>query len=218
MIKAVIFDMDGLMFDTETLNMEGWKFAGKLHGYDMPEDLIRAHIGANAVTTRKLMQEHFGANFDFDAVRRDRIDHAFRYIKKHGMPLKPGLQKLLAYLKEKNIKTAIGSSSEERFVRFYLEHADLDHTFDVVVCGDMVDRSKPEPDIFLLALERLGVAAEQCLVLEDSYNGIIAAHRAGIRCVMIPDLLPPTPETEKLLFRRVHSLTDVIDLIEELHS
>jgi len=214
LIKAVIFDMDGLMFDTEALNVVAWKAAGKLHGFEMTDELLRSHIGSDVKTTKKLMQEHFGADFDFDAVRADRLAHSFRYIEENGMPLKPGLRELLAYLDEKGIATAIATSSDEMFVRFYLEHAGLNHEFDVVVSGDKVKEGKPEPDLFLTALAKMGVGAEECLVLEDSYNGITAAHRAGIRSVMIPDLLPPTPEIENIFFRKADVLTDVIPLIE----
>ena len=216
MIKAIIFDMDGLMFDTEGLNATAWKAAGKLHGFEMTDELLRSHIGANTETSKKLMQKHFGPGFDFDAVRADRIAHSLRHIEENGTPLKPGLRELLAYLKKNGIKTAIGTSTAEQFVNFYLERAGLDHEFDVIVCGDRVKKGKPEPDIFLTALAELGVDADECLVLEDSYNGIIAAHRAGIRSVMIPDLLPPTPEVEKLFFRKAAVLTDVIDIIESL--
>jgi len=210
--------MDGLMFDTEALNATAWKAAGVLHGLEMTEELLSAHIGSNFETTKKLMQSHFGAGFDFDAVRADRIAYSFRHIEENGMPLKPGLRELLAYLDKKELKTAIASSSGERFVNFYLEHAALGHKFDVIVCGDKVVKNKPEPDIFLTALAELNVSADECLVLEDSYNGITAAHRAGIRSVMVPDLMPPTPEVEKLFFRKADILTDVIPIIESLSN
>ena len=218
MIKAIIFDMDGLMFDTETLNAAAWEAACKVRGFEMTEALARSYIGANAETTKKLMQNHFGAGFDYDAIREDRITRVFKHIEENGMPLKPGLRDLLAYLDKNGLKTAIGSSSGERFISFYLEHAALDHEFDVIVGGDQVENGKPEPDIFLAALDKLGVRADECLVLEDSYNGITAAHRAGIRSVMIPDLLPPTPEVEKLFFRKVDALTGVIALIDSLNN
>lgn len=217
-IKAVLFDMDGLMFDTEALNMKGWQAAGKKHGWNITEEAIREHIGSNLESTRRLMRERFGEKFDFDAVRKDRIDYAFAHIEKHGTPLRKGLRELLAFLKERRLKTAIASSSETRFVRFYLEHAALDYTFDALICGDMVRAGKPEPDIFLLAARTLETAPGNCLVLEDSRNGILAAHRAHIRAVMIPDLVPPTPETDALCFRRVESLLDVIPLIDAMNG
>ena len=210
--------MDGLMFDTEALNARAWKAAGKLHGFDMTDELLRAHVGANLETTKKQMLDHFGAEFDFDAVRADRIAYSLGHIEENGTPLKPGLRELLSYLKKNGIKTAIGTSTAEQFVRFYLERAGLGHEFDVIVCGDKVQKGKPEPDIFLKALAGLGVEADECLILEDSYNGVTAAHRAGIRCVMIPDLLPPTPEIEKLFFRKADALPDVIPIIKELNA
>jgi HAD superfamily hydrolase (TIGR01509 family) len=210
--------MDGLMFDTEALNMRGWIEAGKLHGFEITEAHVRKHIGANVTTTKALMLEQFGEVFDFDRIRKDRIAWVFAYIEKNGTPVKSGLRELLAFLREKGLKTALASSTEERIVRVYLEHAHLEHRFDVVVCGDMAKEGKPAPDIFLLARSKLDVPAGACLVLEDSYNGILAAHRAGIRSVMIPDLLPPTPEMEKLFFRKLDALHDVIPLIESLRE
>jgi len=210
--------MDGLMFDTEALNAAAWKSAGKFHGFDITEDVIRHQVGLNAAATKKHMQEHFGSGFDYDAVRGTRIEQAFQHIVENGMPLKPGLREILVYLNEKGLKTAIGTSSEEMFVSFYLKHATLEHEFDVIVCANDVKYGKPAPDIFLKALADLGVEADECLVLEDSYNGITAAHRAGIRSIMVPDLLPPTPEIEKLFFRKADSLADVIQIIESINS
>ena len=132
------------------------------------------------------------------------------------MPEKPGLRALLSWLRDSAVKTAIATSSERRFVDFYMAHADLEHPFDAIVTGDQVARSKPEPDIFLRAAAELGVSPADCVALEDSYNGIKAAHAAGMRPVMVPDLLPPTPEVERLLYRRVDSLNDVIPILEAL--
>ncbi|MCL2011169.1 MAG: HAD family phosphatase, partial [Synergistaceae bacterium] len=190
-------------------------------GFDIPDELLRSHIGTTVENSKRLMLNHFGPEFDFDAIRNDRLDKARRHIEENGTPLKPGLRELLAYLDKEGIKTAVASSNDERIVLFHLEHAALGHEFDAIVCGDKVKKGKPEPDIFLAALAELAgqkISADECLILEDSYNGIIAAHRAGIRSVMIPDLLPPTPEIEKLFFRKVDTLTDVISLLESLNS
>ena len=216
MVKAVIFDMDGLMFDTERLNLEGWQQAGRSFGYEIPAELVRECIGMTAPETKRRMQARFGKDFDFDAIRSERIRYVGNLIETDGTPAKPGLRKLLEYLRQRGIKTAIASSSDRRFIDFYLDNAALGHRFDEIVSGDLVERSKPAPDIFILALERLSLPADQCLVLEDSYNGIRAAHSAGIRVVMVPDLLLPTPEVEKLLFRRLDSLDQVIGLLKEL--
>lgn len=217
MIAAVIFDMDGLMFDTEALNMRGWVEAGRRHGYEMTKEVVYGHIGANLATTRRLMTEHFGSGFDFDTVRADRVAWTFAHIERNGMPEKPGLRTLLAWLRASGLKTAIATSSERRFVDFYMAHTDLGHPFGAIVTGDRVARSKPEPDIFLKAAEELGADPADCVVLEDSYNGIRAAHAAGMRPIMVPDLLPPTPEVEALLYRRADSLDAVIPILEELN-
>lgn len=205
------------MFDTEALNLRGWIEAGRRHGHTMTQEVVHGHIGATLAVTRRLMMEHFGPGFDFDAVRADRIAWTFAHIERHGMPEKPGLRELLAWIRASGLKTAIATSSERRFVDFYMAHTDLRHPFDAIVTGDRVARSKPEPDIFLKAAEELGADPVDCVVLEDSYNGIRAAHAARMRPIMVPDLLPPTPEVERLLYRRADSLHDVIPILEELN-
>lgn len=211
-VKAVLFDMDGLMFDTEALNLKGWAVAGRLHGFEITEEYARKYIGIHMATSRELMTAHFGEGFNFDAIRGDRIAWVFDYIEKNGTPVKKGLKELLTFLREKGIKTALGSSSTRDLVTFYLEHARLNHTFDVIVCGDGM-RGKPEPDIYLAALEQLKAGPQESLVLEDTCTGVLAAHRAGIRSILVPDLLPPTPEAEKLVLQVVESLQDVISII-----
>ncbi|GHV49325.1 phosphorylated carbohydrates phosphatase [Synergistales bacterium] len=216
LLEAVIFDMDGLMFDTEMLNMKGWKYAAKLHGYEISDEMIHSHVGMTVAAARRQMADHFGQGFDFDAVRKDRVYFSTAFIEEHGTPLKPGLKELLAHLRSARVKTAIASSTEEPIVRFNLEHARLGHDFDAVVCGDRVRNGKPEPDIFFEALKDLGIGADEALVLEDSYNGIRAAYRAGIRSVMVPDTLPSTPEMESMFFGKCDDLFGVIDIIDEL--
>ncbi len=214
MVKAVIFDMDGLMFDTEALNIKGWIDSGTKHGYVMTKEIVKRHIGTNLDMTRRIMLEHFGADFEFDIVRAGRISYSNAHIKEHGTPLKAGLIALLAWLREKKIKTAVATSSERSIFDFYMANTDLNHNFDAVITGDMVKKSKPEPDIFLKAASELGVQPETCMVLEDSYHGIKAAYAAKMMPVMIPDILPPTPEVSALLFAKAESLKDVSSLIE----
>ena len=214
--SAVIFDMDGLMFDTETLNRKAWYAAGRKRGWEMTDEIIHAHVGAALSTSRRLMTEHFGPSFDFDAVRADRIAWSQAWIEKHGMPEKPGLRELLAWLRERRVRTAIATSSGRPFVDFYLDHAKLEHPFDAIVTWREGMPGKPAPDLFLLAAEELGAAPEACVVLEDSYHGIRAAHAAGMIPIMVPDLLPPTPEVLALAWRKADSLLDVIGLLTEL--
>lgn len=232
-IKAVIFDMDGLMFDTENLNRKGWYAAAEKFGYEMTDEIIFSHIGTDLDTTRRLMTEHFikdHKDFNFDELRAERIAWSRDYIEKNGMPLKKGLNELLAWLKKFNFKTAIATSSGRDFVDFYLAHADIENNFDAIITwrngmkGELEEplsgklkqplRGKPAPDIFLAAAEALNEKPENCLVLEDSYNGIKAAHAANMTAVMIPDLLPPTPEIIKLAYCVLDDLTQVINILE----
>ena len=215
-IKAVIFDMDGLMFDTENLNRKGWYAAAEKRGYAMTDEIIFSHIGADLDTTRRLMTEHFiktHKDFNFDELRADRIAWTRDYIIRNGMPLKKGLNELLNWLDANNFKIAIATSSAMEFVEFYLAHADIKYKFQHIITWRAGMKGKPAPDIFLAAAKELNLKPEACLVLEDSYNGIKAAHAAGMQSIMIPDLLPPTPEILKLASCVLQDLTQVIEIL-----
>ena len=216
LLTAVIFDMDGLMFDTEALNMKAWAAAGAKHGFDITEDVMHEYIGLHLDGTRQRMTERFGAGFDFDAVRGDRIAWSAAWIEEHGLPLKPGLRELLSWLIQHDIPRAMATSSDQRVAGFYLSHTDVKGLFNVILTGDRIKHGKPAPDIFLTAAEALGAEPAGCVVLEDSYNGIRAAHAAGMMPVMVPDLLPPPPDILPLTYRVVKSLADVPPLLEEL--
>ncbi|MDR1731412.1 MAG: HAD family phosphatase [Synergistaceae bacterium] len=214
-IETVIFDMDGLMFDTEALYLRGWTVAGRKHGFDISGEYARSCVGLHKDINKIRMTEHFGEGFDFDAVRNDRVAWVFDYIEKNGTPVKKGLRELLAFLKDKGVRTALGSCSLEDQVKFSLKHAHLNHDFDVVVCGGGL-KGKPDPAIYLQVLSELKTGPEKCLVLEDTPYGVLAAYRAGIRSIILtPDIVPPTPETEKLIAAKVDSLLDVIPIITE---
>ncbi|MBR1672912.1 MAG: HAD family phosphatase [Fretibacterium sp.] len=218
-LDAVLFDMDGLMFDTETLNLSGWIEAGKKHGCNITEEDIRPQIGVAVPTARRLMTEQFGPDFDFDAVRNDRIAWSHAWIEKNGMPEKPGLRELLAWLEREGIRTAISTSSGHETVDFYLAHAPgLARYFDAVVTWEPGMQGKPAPDLFLAAARRLDARPEGCVVLEDSYNGIRAAHAAGMIPIMVPDRLPPTPEMLSLVYQKADGLDAVVPILERLRG
>ena len=158
---------------------------------------------------------YFGENIDYDEVRNKRIELMDAFVEKEGVYLKPGVHELLSYLKEKGIKTAIATSSPIERTLKYLSSVKLEKSFDEIVSGYMVEKGKPEPDIFLYAAKKLGKMPENCLVLEDSPAGILAAHRAGCIPVMVPDQDEPDEETLKLLYRKACNLQAVIGIIEE---
>ncbi len=215
MIKAVIFDMDGLMFDTEALAKKGWLIAGRELNLPITDELVYRVIGMNAASVRKTCMDYFGPNFDYDAFRGAVSGYMKKSLDEDGMPVKRGLPELLDYLKENRYQTAVASSSSRATVEDYLRRAGMEKTFSALVCGDMITRGKPEPDIFLKAAEELGAAPEDCLILEDSSNGIRAAHAAGMRVIMVPDLIEPTADLRAMTSKVCGSLHDVIPFLED---
>ncbi|HZK70609.1 MAG TPA: HAD family phosphatase [Clostridia bacterium] len=213
MIKGIIFDMDGLMFDTERLVIKAWDFAGKQMGYSITKDIVIKTLGLNTENTRRVFIEHLGNNFDFYVIRKIRVDYMTDYIDKNGIPIKTGLIELLDFLKSNHYKMTVATSTEKEKTEYYFKKANISYYFDDIVCGDMIERGKPEPDIYLKASKIIGVAPNECLALEDSPIGILSAYRAGMKPVMIPDLVMPNEETNKLLYAKLPTLFDVIELL-----
>ena len=164
------------------------------------------------------MQSYFGENVDYDGIRAKRIEMMDAFVEKEGVTLKPGIHELLAYLKERGIKTAIATSSPIERTILYLTSVGLEKSFDELVSGYMVEKGKPEPDIYLYAAKRLGVEPFRCMVLEDSPAGILAAYRAGCLPVMVPDQDEPDEETSSMLYAKADSLLEVISLLQKKSS
>ena len=196
-IKAIIFDMDGVIFDSEKLVIDCWKVISEKYKIQNIEAALRKCIGTTREVTRQIIKEEYGQDFPYDEYKNE-VSLLFKKTAEEGnLMLKPGIVEILTYFKNNNYKIAIASSTRKEIVEKELKQANLYHYFDKVICGDMVQRSKPEPDIFLKACEELNVDTKDALVIEDSYNGIRAAYTGKISCVMIPDLLPPNTEMEE---------------------
>ena len=212
-ITAVLFDMDGLVLDTEKLYTRFWQEAAKAFGYPMTKEQALGMRSLNRGAGLAKLQSYFGSSVNYDEIRNKRIELMDAFVEQEGVSLKPGIHELLAFLKEKGIKTSIATSSPMERTLLYLGSVGLQHSFDELVSGYMVEKGKPEPDIYLYAAEKLGVKPENCMVLEDSPAGILAAYRAGCLPVMIPDQDEPTEETSKMLYAKVESLAEVINLL-----
>ena len=218
MIRSVIFDMDGLMFDTERVARDGWIAVGKEDGYNVTVDFLDRVTGVNAVRVGEICREEFGADFQYETFHLRVYDYMFRIFDRDGMPCKPGLRELLDYLAGHGIRAAVASSSSRSVVVDYLKRADIERYFDAVICGDMVQNSKPAPDIFLKAAELLETPPADCLVLEDSHNGVRAGYAAGMEVIMIPDLIPPTDELRRMADYILPTLSDVIPILDAPRS
>jgi HAD superfamily hydrolase (TIGR01509 family) len=208
-ISAVIFDMDGLMFDTERIAIEAWRRAGADSGYHIPEALVIECIGHDSRDTQRRFEKALGQGFDFHHTRRRRFRYAEQHIARHGIPFKEGLLEVLDVLSEQAVPLAVATSTEKSRAEALLGAAGLLERFDTVVFGDDVRRGKPAPDIFLLAAERLAAAPRRCVVLEDSDAGIRAAARARMRPILVPDLKAPTEATVRLALAVFADLREV---------
>ena len=219
MYKYVIFDMDGVIFDSERFYIECNKEVGKMFDFDYPdriEEVSKMCIGVTLEQTKEIMKREFG-----DAIPLEEWwDAASKMFKERtaggNLPVKPGVRELLDYLKEQGIRTAIASSTHTGTVKRELEEAGLIHYFDEIVGGDMIKRSKPAPDSFLKAMEVLGCGPEECVIIEDSFNGIRAAKASGGFPIMVPDILQPDDEIRGLAGKVMESLHEVKEYFESL--
>ena len=207
---AVIFDMDGVIFDSEQAYIDIYRELLERDGITFIEQACIDAIGANWLRTREIWREYYGDAFDFEPYHT----RAREILRSKSFPIKPGVYEIFAYIKEKQIPTALASSTREESVRRMLSEAGLLANFEAVICGDMVSHSKPHPEIFLTAAEKLGFPPEKCYVIEDSFNGIRCAHNAGMHPIMVPDILQPDEEIKGLAEVVLPSLTEVINYIE----
>ncbi|MBO5278289.1 MAG: HAD family phosphatase [Lachnospiraceae bacterium] len=215
MIKAVVFDMDGVIFDSEKCVLECWREVADRHNIPDIEEACRECLGINAAATRERMLKRYGEAFPYDEYKKESSALFHEKYDDGRLPKKPGVHELLEYLKQQKIKIALASSTRQEVVLQELRDGGLLNYFDKVVCGDMVKRSKPEPDIFLKACEELQVNPSDAYAVEDSYNGIRAAHAAGMRPIMVPDMAEPTEEMERLSEVVLPSLFEVKQYLQE---
>lgn len=217
-IKAVIFDMDGLMFDTERLMKAGWEEASREMGFTLTEYHLSQMRGGTRERSSKLFEEWFQGTVDYDQGRAIRARYQKEYIEKHGVPVKKGLMELLTYLKEHEIPAAVATSTPRCDASRYWDMAGVTTYIAASVCGDEVKNGKPDPEIFLTAAEKLQTPPKQCLILEDSLNGIRAAKAAGAWSCMVPDLTPAVDEIRPFCDIICEDLSQVIPYLDSCGS
>ena len=208
--------MDGVIFDTERLVIEFWKEVAKKHNIPNIEHTCIQCLGTNRVRTREIFLENYGADFPFDPYCAEVTELFNTHYKGVPLPTKPGVRELLSYLQEQDIKVGLASSTAQHLVRDEIGTAGLLPYFQTLVCGDMVEHSKPAPDIFLKACEILNADPTKSIAIEDSFNGIRSAHCAGMTPIMVPDQVQPTDEIRTLAFHVMPSLLDVLNWLKTL--
>lgn len=193
-IGALIFDMDGLLFDTERLAAATWAEGARSLGFELSEDMLRGAVGLDHVLSRAYYHQLFEGRFPYDEVTKLHRELFRSHVRQKGVPVKPGVGDILDEAHCLGLRVALGTSSRAVYAHTMLWLAGIVERFHVLATRDLVQAGKPAPDIFLKAAHLLGVHPDTCLVFEDSHNGINAAHAAGMRVVMVPDLIEPTAD------------------------
>lgn len=196
MTRGAIFDMDGVLFDTERMYQETWREVALERGITLPDEYTYYVSGASRDGVYEAVRRFYHTD---DPVRVTmEVYERMRVKQQKPLPIKPGVKEIFTLLRERKIRTAVASSTFHEQVAYNLEHNGLDGFFDTVICGDEVTKAKPDPEIFLKAAEKLSLLPEECLVFEDSFNGIRAAHAAGCISVMVIDLMEPDEEIRSI--------------------
>lgn len=215
-IAAVVFDMDGLMLDTEPLYQAAWQQATAELGCELTDAAYLRLVGLREEESELELVAEFGDGFPLDAFRA-RWPEIFRAgVDTEGIVVKDGLVELLAFVEQRGLMMAVATSSHRHYAELSLRRSGLDIRFAVVVTGDESARAKPAPDIYLEAARRLGVTPSQCIAIEDSDHGILAAHAAGMVPLLVPDLKPPSPAAVAAAHRVLPSLRAVPAVIADL--
>ena len=215
MINAVIFDMDGVITDTEKFYNQSWTEA--MHECGHPEFTNTDALlfrSCNHVDGKILLEKLFGCGDDYDRIHQCSNRIVEEIMAKEGIPLKPGIEEILKYLKEHHIKSVVATATKYKRASARLKQVGLYDSFDTIISASMVPKGKPHPDVYLYACEGIGEQPADCIAVEDSPNGIKSAYAAGCKTVMVPDLSQPDEELQKLLYAKADSLVDLISIIE----
>ena len=212
-IQAVVFDMDGLMFDSERYVQKSWDIAGERLGYGPLGHNIVNTLGTNLTNRKKYFLEHYGNDFPFDKFL-DGYRDAYYELVEDGVPAKKGLHEILKVLREKGLKIGVATSSSEEHAVSNLKREGIFDYFDSVITGNMIEYGKPEPDIYIEACRQLKVNPSKAIALEDAINGIRSAHGAGMNPVMIPDIVQDTSKVDDILFGKCESLLEFAAILQ----
>lgn len=212
-IKGILFDMDGVILDSEKLYARFWAAGCAFFGYSMSYQQALGMRSLSAEAGQRYLSGLFGPDIEYYAVRAKRIELMDAYIEENGIEAKPGVYALLDVLEEKKLPYAITTASPADRIENHLSRLNLYHRFPIICSAHDVPHGKPEPDIYLYGAKSIGIDPANCLALEDSYTGLLAAHRAGCMDCIVPDLDEPDEKILDLAYARFDSLEDVIALL-----
>ena len=207
--KAVIFDMDGVIFDTEKVYLDIWIEVFEKYGYKMTKELYVNVMGTGRKNVIKTFLENFGDDLPIEKMYEEKDNQLFYIIENQGIPLKKGVKELFSMLKEKNYKIALATSAKKERVEKQIKDKWLKESFDAIVCGDDVEKGKPSPDIFLKAAKKIDVEPENCFVVEDSPAGIKAAFSGGMKGIHVEDLKAADEDILKYCEKNFKNLQEI---------
>ena len=207
-IKAIIFDMDGVILDSESISDITWGKAAEEKGLTVNDEILNACRGTNKNDTIVILKKYYGADFDSEAFLERTSELFYEIEKKEGIPLMPYAKEILEYLKPR-YRLALASSTRDPTVERQLRNAGVIDFFETRTTGEMVEHSKPNPEIYLMACKSIGMKPEECVAIEDSLNGIRSAHAAGLHPIMVIDKVQPTEEIRGMCEAVFESLEEV---------
>ena len=215
-LQLVIFDMDGLMIDTEPVSKEGWRLALSHYGYEMTDEFFSQLLGRSLITAQNLTKSYFGDDADFDAIYNKRCEYRDAHVEKYGISIKKGLLQILNIIDELGIKKCIATSTDRSGMDWKLKGLNLIERFDGFITGDMVKEVKPNPEIFIKAAQFFGTDPSACIVIEDSPSGVAAGYAAGMKVIMVPDMAKPGDADENHIYAICADLEEVAEVISRL--
>lgn len=210
---ALLFDLDGLMIDSERVGADSWRLAGAELGHEIDETLLAALSGLSVTRSEAFVAERLGDAALARALHEKSRHHYQRLVREGDIPLKPGIENLLGWARDAGVPRAVATSTMREMADVKLGRSGLIRFFDVTVAGDEVAETKPAPDVYLAAAERLGVPATRCLVLEDSHYGVLAARAAGMPVIVVPDGAEPHAETRQIALSVCADLNEALALL-----
>lgn len=212
--KGIIFDMDGVIFDTEKIYLMNWQNIFKNYGYSLDKEIYIKCMGVGKLKVKEIFKIAFGDDLPIDIMYDEKDIYLEKYLKENEIELKIGVVEILDFLRKNNYKVALATSSRRNRVEFLLEKYNIKDKFDFIVCGEEVKRYKPNPDIFLTALNKLNLDKEEVLIVEDSKAGVLAGNNSCIKVIHIPDLIENDKEIEKLSFKVFSNLLELKNFLK----